>query len=90
MRGDGVGVGDVDEVHVGASVGGDTSGGDDGRGAGQQRDAKLVIGCGWRQPGSAWQPGMLRIGVIDGAWGKRWTRSVLWLSEAWTDGMRSH
>ena len=52
MRGDGVGVGDIDEVHVGASVGGDTSGGDDGRGAGQQRDAKLVIGCGWREHGA--------------------------------------
>ena len=51
MRGDGVGVGDIDEVSDGASVSGDTSGGDDGRGGGQQRDAKLVGGCGWREHG---------------------------------------
>ena len=87
MRGDRVGVGDIDEVSDGASVSGDTSGGDDGRGGGQQRDAKLVGGCGWREPGWARQPGRHWIGVIDGAWGKHGTCVVFGLSAVWADGM---
>ena len=38
MRGDGVGVGDVGEVHGGARGSGHSAGGDDGRGAGRQRE----------------------------------------------------
>ena len=44
LQGDRVGVGDIDEVSTKASASGDTSGGDDGGGAGQQRDARLVSG----------------------------------------------
>jgi hypothetical protein len=42
MRGDGVAVGDVGAVSCGARGSRDTSGGDDGRGAGRERDAGLV------------------------------------------------
>ena len=42
MRGDGVGVGDIGEVHGVAWGSGDTAGGDDGRGAGRERDGGVV------------------------------------------------
>jgi hypothetical protein len=42
MRGGGVGVGDVGAVSCGARDRRDTSGGDDSRGAGRERDAGVV------------------------------------------------
>ena len=42
MRGDGVGVGDVGEVHGGARGSGHTAGGDDGGGSGGQRESGMV------------------------------------------------
>ena len=46
MRGDGVGVGDIGEVHGVGRGSGDTAGGDDGRGAGRERDPSVVGGRG--------------------------------------------
>jgi hypothetical protein len=42
MRGDGVGVGDVGALSCGARGRRDKAGGDDGRGAGRERDAGVV------------------------------------------------
>ena len=42
MRGDGVGVGDIGEVHGDAWGGGDTTDDDDGRAAGRERDTFMV------------------------------------------------
>ena len=66
MRGDGVGVGDVGEVHGGARGSGDAAGGDDGRGAGRQRDAGMVVDVGSMSVTRS-QPGGDGVGVGDGA-----------------------
>ena len=42
MRGDGVGVGDIGEVHGVGRGEGDTAGDDDGRGAGRKHDGGMV------------------------------------------------
>ena len=47
MRGDRVGVGDVDEVHGGARGSRHASGGDDGRGAGRERESGMVDRGTW-------------------------------------------
>ena len=46
LRGDGVGVGDIVEVPGIAGVEGDAAGGDDGGGAGRERDTGVVGGRG--------------------------------------------
>jgi hypothetical protein len=88
MRGDRVGVGDIDEVSDGAGASGDTSGGDDGRGAGQQRDARLVSGCGRAEHGTQEQPCRDRIGVSDGAWIKHGAGIVHGAGAGGADGVR--
>ena len=88
MRGDRVGVGDIGEVSDGTSASGDTSDGDDGRGAGQQRDARLVIGCGRAEHGTKEQPCRDRIGVSDGAWIRHGAGIVHGAGAGGADGMR--
>ena len=64
MRGDGVGVGDIGEVPgVGGSEG-DTAGGDDGRGAGRERECGVDGGRGRDERDTGTEPG--RDGVIVG------------------------
>ena len=46
MRGDGVAVGDISKLRDDAWGSGDTAGGDDGGGAGRERDTGLVGGLG--------------------------------------------
>ena len=46
MRGDGVGVGDIGTVPGDAGRSGDAAGGDDGGGAGRERDTSVVGGRG--------------------------------------------
>ena len=46
MRGDQVGVGDIDAVQSGARCSGDTTCGDDGRGAVRQRD-RIILDEHW-------------------------------------------
>jgi len=66
MRGDGVGVGDVGALSCGARGRRDTSGGDDGRGAGRERDAGLVGGHCRTEQDAASEPRRDRVGVDDG------------------------
>ena len=70
MRGDGLGVGDVGEVPGGTRGSGDTSGGDDGRGAGRERDAGVVGGCGYDERDAEGEPSRVRVGVDNGARGE--------------------
>ena len=67
MRGDGVGVGDIGEVHGDARSAGDTAGGDDGGGAGRERDTGMVGGLGRVERDAEAEPGGDRVGVSDGA-----------------------
>ena len=66
MRGDGVGVGDIGEVPgVGGSEG-DTAGGDDGRGAGRERECGVDGGRGRDERDTGREPGRDGVGVGDG------------------------
>ena len=66
MRGDGVGVGDVGALSCGARGRRDTSGGDDGRGAGGKRDAGVVGGHSRNEQDAADEPRWHGISVDDG------------------------
>jgi hypothetical protein len=68
LRGDGMGVGDLSEVSRYAFPSWLTSGDDDGRGAGRERDTVVVSRhCGAEQ--DAWaEPSGDRVGVSHGAW----------------------
>ena len=70
VRGDGVAVGDIREVPGDAWGSGDTAGGDDGRGAGRERDTGLVGGLGRAERDAQAEPGGDRVGVSDGARGE--------------------
>ena len=70
MRGDGVGVGDIGEVHGDARGAGDTAAGDDRGGAGRERDTGVVGGWGRVERDASGEPGGVRVGVDDGAWGR--------------------
>jgi len=65
MRGDGVGVGDIGEVPGDAWKTGDTASGDDGRGAGRERDAGVVGGLGIVDRDATAEPSRDRLGVGD-------------------------
>ena len=51
MRGDGVGIGDIGEVHGDVGSSGDSTGDDDGRGGRRQHDAGVVGGRGLLERG---------------------------------------
>ena len=88
MRGDGVGVGDIGEVHGDAWGGGDTTGGDDGRGAGRERDTGMVGGrCGAERDASA-EPSGDRVGVSDGTRGEHGACDVHGEGSGGAHGMR--
>jgi hypothetical protein len=67
MRGDGVGVGDVGAVSCGARGRRDAAGGDDGRGAGGERDAGVVGSLSRAEQDAADEPRWHGISVDDGA-----------------------
>jgi hypothetical protein len=66
MRGDGMGVADVGALSCWARGRRDTAGGDDGSGAGGERDAGLVGGHSRTEQDAASEPGWDRGGVDDG------------------------
>ena len=88
MRGDGVGVGDIDEVHGGTRSSGHSTGGDDGRGSRCECDAGLVDGHGGTEHGASKQPGGHGLGIGDGAWGKHGAGGVHGQGSGGADGMR--
>ena len=51
MRGDGVGIGHIGEVHGDGGSSGDSTGDDDGRGGRRQHDARVVGGRGLLERG---------------------------------------
>ena len=65
-----MGVGDVGEVSGRARGWIDTAGGDDGRGEGRERDTGVVGGWGRVERDASGEPGGVRVGVDDGAWGR--------------------
>ena len=67
MRGDGVGVGDIGEVHGDGRSSGDSTGDDDGRGERRQHDARVVGGRGLIERDGSSEPSRHRVGVSDGA-----------------------
>ena len=62
-----MGVGDISEVSGDSWGSGDTAGGDNGRGAGRERDTGLVGGLGRTERDAQAEPGGDRVGVSDGA-----------------------
>jgi hypothetical protein len=67
LRGDGMGVGDISEVSGVAWGSGHTSGGDDGRGAGRERDTGMVGRHGGAEQDAWAEPSGDRVGVSHGA-----------------------
>ena len=88
MRGDGVGVGDVGEVHDGASSSGDKDGHDDGREPRRNRKHGFVCGRRGGEHSKAGEPGRNRVGVGDGARGKPGAGVIYGDNAVGTDGMR--
>ena len=87
MRGDGVGVGDVGEVPGGAWSSGDSAGGDDGRGAGREHDARVLGGRGRIERDAASNragTGSASVTVHGASWGWWRTRA----GSGGADGMR--
>jgi hypothetical protein len=70
MRGDGVGVGDIGEVHGDGRSSGDSTGDDDGRGERREHDARVVGGRGLIERDGSSEPSRHRVGVSDGARGE--------------------
>ena len=62
-----MGVGDVDEVHGGARGSRHASGGDDGRGAGRERESGMVDRGTWPEHHAKGQPSWDEIDIGDGA-----------------------
>ena len=88
MRGDRVGVGDVDEVHGGARGSRHASGGDDGRGAGRERESGMVDRGTWPEHHAKGQPSWDGIDIGDGAWSQHGAGVVHGTGEGGSDGMR--
>ncbi len=87
----GVAVGDISEVAVDAWGSGDTTGGDDGGGAGRERGTGLVgtLYGHWRVERDAGiQQGGDRVGIGDGTRGWFWGCSAHGDCAVRTDGMR--
>ncbi len=66
MRGDGMGVGDISEVPGDAWDSGHTTGGDDGGGAGRERDTGMVGRHGRAEQDASAEPRGDRVGVSHG------------------------
>ena len=88
MRVDRVGVGDVDEVHGGARGWRHASGGDDGRGAGGQRESGMVDRGTWPEHRDSDQRSRDGIDIGDGAWIRAGAGSAHGDGTRRADGMR--
>jgi hypothetical protein len=88
MRGDGVGVGDIGEVPWDARSSRNTSGDDDGGGAGRQRDAGVVDGRGGIERDGSTEPSGDRVGVGDGARGEHGACDVHGTGSGGAHGLR--
>ena len=88
MRGDGVGVGDVGEVPGGARGSRHASGGDDGGGAGRERESGMVVDGPGAERDDASEPSWDGIDIGDGAWSQHGAGGVHGTGEGGSDGMR--
>jgi hypothetical protein len=88
MRGDGVAIGDVSAVSCGSRGRRDTSGVDDGRGAGGKRDAGVVGGHCRTEQDAAIEPRRDRVGVDDGTRIEHGDGCAYSAGEGGTHGMR--
>jgi hypothetical protein len=88
LRGNGVGVGDIGEVPGHARREGDTTGDDDGGGAGRQRDAGVVGGRGGLEHDGPTEPSGDRVGVGDGARGEHGACDVHGTGSGGAHGLR--
>ena len=89
MRGDGVGVGDVGEVHGDARGAGDAAAGDDGGGAGRrERDGGVVGGRGGIERDASTERRGDRSVVGDGARGEHGACDVHGTGSGGAHGMR--
>jgi len=88
MRGDGVGVGDIGEVPGDAWKTGDTAGGDDGRGAGSERDTGMVGGLGVFDRDATAEPSGDRVGVGDDPRVGHWVCDLHGAGSGGAHGMR--
>jgi hypothetical protein len=90
MRGDGLGVGDIGEVRVDTRSLGNTAVGDDGGGAGRERDAGVVGGRWGIERDASTEPGRDRLVVFVGARGEHGACEEHWTGSGWANGMRGH
>ena len=88
MRGDGVGVGDVGEVHADSRDSGHATGGDDGRGSVFQRDIGLYHRVRDRKPHAIGESCWVGLGICDGAWGRFGACCILGTSSDRAYGVR--
>ena len=88
MRGDGVGVRDIGEMHLYARSPGDAAGGDDGGESGRERDAGVVGGRGGIERDAPTEPSGDRVGVGDGARCGHWACAELGTGSGGAHGMR--
>ena len=71
MRGNGMGVGHIGEVPGDVWGLGDTASGDDGRGAGKEREAGMITGLGVIERDATAEPSRDSVGVVDDTRSKR-------------------
>jgi hypothetical protein len=88
LRGDGMGVGDISEVSGDAWGSGNTRGGDDGRGAGRERDTGMVGRHGGAEQDAWAEPSGDRVGVSHGARIEHGAWQLLWECSDIADGLR--
>jgi hypothetical protein len=88
MRGDGVGVGDVDAVSHILGVEGDAAGGDDNGRSVRERQRHVLGGCGRHERGRTIQQYSNRVSGSDGTWGRAWVCFVYSAGTDGGDGMR--
>jgi hypothetical protein len=88
MRGDGVGVGDIGEVQGDTRSPRNTTGGDDGGGAGREQDAGVVDGRWGIERGASWKLCGDGVDVDDGARGGHGACAAYGTGSAWAHGMR--
>ena len=88
LRIDGMGVGDIGEVPGGTRQSRHEAGGDDGRGAGRERDEGMVDRCTRAEHGGLAEPCRHRIGINHGAWGEHGACGVHGATPGVAHGMR--
>jgi hypothetical protein len=88
LRGDGMGIGDISDVRGDAWGSGHTRGGDDGRGAGRERDTGMVGRHGGAEEDAWAEPSGDRVGVSHGRRIKHGARELHRKGSGGTDGLR--